>query len=116
MAVTNISLVPIELNGMTYSGSDVTALAFSTGTTADGFAVDYTKADNKIVILFNAAAAGTATVKAGDLIQGTVDITLTVPQGISCAVLDSGYFKKSSGKVVVIPSATNIGCAAIVLP
>ena len=116
MAVKDVALVPIELNGTTYGDNGAVAVTFETGTVADGFAVDYTKADNKIVVLFQTETAGTAPVTAGDMINGTVDITLTVPAGVSAAVLDSDYFKKRTGKVVIKPSATAIKCAAVVLP
>ncbi len=121
MAVAAVTPLPIELNGVTMSSGSAAAITFTTGDhTTDGFAVDFSGKDNKTVILFNnsgsGAAAGTATVKAGSFIQGVKDISVTVPLGLSACVLDSGYFKNTSKKVVVIPSAATIQCAAVTLP
>lgn len=110
MAVKDVALTPIELNGISE------AITFEAGTAADGFDIDFTKADNKIVILFNASAAGTASITAGEMIQGVNDVVVTVPEGVSAAVVDSGAFKRVDGKVNVKPSANTIKVAAILLP
>lgn len=110
MAKTNVTPAAVELNGIS------AALAFGNGNTTDGNAVSFKGQDTKTVIVFNASAAGSATVKAGTMIQGVKDIVLTVPEGISCAVVDSGYFLNDDQEVVIVPSAATVKVAAVVLP
>jgi hypothetical protein len=118
MAATAVTPVAIELNGVTMSSGSAAAVTFTTGNTTDGNAVDFSKADNKTVILFNntAQSAGKATIKAGDFIQGVTDIEVDVPSGISACVLDSGYFENKTKKVLVVPSAATVTVGAVTLP
>lgn len=98
-------------------------LNWTAGTT-DGFQIDYTPADHKMVILFQntGSGAGTVTVKQGNGIQGVADSeTFSIAAGEFAAVrLDSGAFKRVNGEdkdmVLVIPSATTIKACAIQLP
>ena len=115
MAVTAVTPLPIELNGMTNSSGTAAAITFPDGNT-DGTEIAYGKQDTKIVVVFNASAASTATVKAGTMIQGVADLSLTIPSGVSCCVLDSGYFKNASGKVKIVPAANTTKIAAVALP
>ena len=96
------------------------AFAFTAGKTA-GSSVDFGGEDEKTVILFNntGSGAGTATISAGDGIQGVTDLTVDVPVGFSSMVLESGVCKKltgdNKGGVVIKVSATTIAIAAVEL-
>ncbi len=92
----------------------MTALVASTDT-----AIDFDGSDERIVIVINASAATTLTVKAGDHIQGVADMTLDVPKGISLLKLESGRFMNVSGEnknkiVVSSPGTPSVGVAALV--
>lgn len=81
--------------------------------------VDFDNSDERMVLVINASAATTLTVKAGDHIQGVADMTLDVPKGISLLKLDSGRFMNVSGdnknKIVVNSAGTpSVGIAALV--
>lgn len=96
------------------------AFTFTAGKTA-GSSVDFGGEDEKTVILFNntGSGAGTATISAGDGIQGVTDLTVDVPVGFSAIVLESGVCKKltgdNKGGVVIKVSATTIAIAAVEL-
>ena len=96
------------------------AFTFTAGKTA-GSTVDFGGEDEKTVILFNntGSGAGTATISAGDGIQGVTDLTVDVPVGFSAIVLESGVCKKltgdNKGAVVIKVSATTIGIAEVEL-
>lgn len=96
------------------------AFTFTAGKTA-GSSVDFGGEDEKTVILFNntGSGAGTATISAGDGIQGVTDLTVDVPVGFSSMVLESGVCKKltgdNKGAVVIKVSATTIAIAAVEL-
>lgn len=96
------------------------AFTFTAGKTA-GSTVDFGGEDEKTVILFNntGSGAGTATISAGDGIQGVADLTVNVPVGFSSMVLESGVCKKltgdNKGAVVIKVSATTIAIAAVEL-
>lgn len=96
------------------------AFTFTAGKTA-GSSVDFGGEDEKTVILFNntGSGAGTATISAGDGIQGVTDLTVDVPVGFSSMVLESGVCKKltgdNKGGVVIKVSATTISIAAVEL-
>ena len=96
------------------------AFTFTAGKTA-GSSVDFGGEDEKTVILFNntGSGAGTATISAGDGIQGVTDLTVNVPVGFSSMVLESGVCKKltgdNKGAVVIKVSATTIAIAAVEL-
>ena len=81
--------------------------------------IEFNERDDKMVLVINASAATTLTVKAGNHIQGVADMTVDVPKGISLMKLDSGRFKNVSGAnkdkiVVVSPGTPSIGIAALV--
>lgn len=82
-------------------------------------AIEWSENDNKMILVINATAATTLTVKAGNGIQGVADLTLTVPVGVSLVKLESGRFKNVSGenkgKIVVVSADTpSVGVVAIV--
>jgi hypothetical protein len=117
MAKTIISPVKLDLN----EPGQFTFTAPSDA--SDGFSVDYKEQDNRLVLLLRneAAAAATATVKAGDGIQGIVDYVYDLPASSSVALrLEAGKFKRVTGddrgNVLIVPSATTVLAALVLLP
>ena len=93
---------------------ETAALVASTPT-----AIAWSESDEKMVLVINASAATSLTVKAGNGIQGVADLVVTVPKGISLLKLESGRFKNVSGenkgKIVVVSEGTPaVGVAALV--
>ena len=89
---------------------------------ADGFAVDFSGGDGRTVLLLNntTSAEATATVKAGNGLQGVADEVIIVPaSGMVAVCLESGRFKNVSGdlkgKVQIVPSATTLELAVAAL-
>ena len=81
--------------------------------------LEWREGDEKMILVVNATAARTLTVKAGNGIQGVEDLVLSVPVGVSLLKLDSGRFKNVSGSdkgkvVVVADGALSAGVAALV--
>ena len=122
MAVTAITPEVLTINTF-----DLDSLAMTAATTAaDGFVVDFTKADQKILLVFQntnaSAAARTATIKAGNGIQGTEDLVSgDIAAGkFGMINVESGRFKLVSGtnkgKILVVPSHAELKMAAVVLP
>ena len=120
MAVTAISLVALGQNVM----SDALTMTAAT-TAADGFTIDYTKDDDKILLVVrndHASAAKTITIKKGNGLQGVADTAAySLDAGeIKVINLESGKFKNVSGtnkgKVLAIPESTDIKIAAVLLP
>lgn len=92
----------------------LTALTAATDT-----AIPFDGRDDQMVIVINASADTTVTVKAGNHIQGVADMTVTVPTGISLIKLESGRFKhvsgENKGKIVLnAAKAVSVGVAALV--
>lgn len=84
-------------------------------------AIAWGESDEKMVLVINntASSAVSLTVKAGNGIQGVVDLVVSVPKGISLLKLESGRFKNVSGenkgKIVVVSDGTPaVGVAALV--
>ena len=82
-------------------------------------AIEFDGRDDQLVLVVNASAATTLTVKAGNGIQGTADMTLDVPKGINLLKLESGRFLNVSGvnknKIVVQSAGTpSVGVAALI--
>lgn len=82
-------------------------------------AIEWSENDDKMILVVNATAATTLTVKAGNGIQGVCDLTLDVPVGVSLVKLESGRFKfvtgENKGKIVVVSAGTpKVGVAALV--
>lgn len=85
-------------------------------------AIEFDGADERIVMVVQntTSSATTLTVKAGNGLQGVVDITLAVPaSSVNLLKLDSGRFKNVSGTnkgkiVVVSPAALKVGVTAMV--
>lgn len=122
MAVTAITPKALSWNEF-----DVDALGMTAATAAeDGFTVDYGAQDGKILLVFYNSNASTtarsATVKAGNGIQGVADLASgDIAAGkYACVVVESGWFKNVSGdnkgKVIVISSHEELKMAAVVLP
>ena len=81
--------------------------------------IEFNERDDKMVLVINASAVTTLTVKAGNHIQGVADMTVEVPVGVSLMKLDSGRFKQVSGehkdKIIVVSAGTpSVGIAALV--
>jgi hypothetical protein len=117
MAVTVISPVKLKLDEI--GAFDFTAPSSAT----DGFAVDYTEQDSKLVLLLQntASAVATATVKAGDGIQGVADYVQNMTATSMGAIrLESGKFKRvtgdNKGRIIIIPSAVTVKAALIQIP
>ena len=85
-------------------------------------AIEFDGADERIVVVVQNTTSSetTLTVKAGNGLQGVVDITLAVPaSSVNLLKLDSGRFKNVSGTnkgkiVVVSPAALKVGVTAMV--
>lgn len=117
MAVKNI-----ECNKLAQNTAAVIELVAAT-TANDGVAIDFTEQDSKTVILVknDGSSEQTFTVKQGDGIQGVADYIGTVGAGKTAVInLESGRFKKlygeNKGKVLIIPSSTDLKFAAAVMP
>ncbi|MGI5824517.1 MAG: hypothetical protein ACOX7J_02995 [Bacillota bacterium] len=116
MAKVEITPVKLEQNGF----GD---LVWTAGTT-DGFKIPMTAKDNKILMLFQntGTSAATVTLKCGNGIQGVNDLAAysIAASGITAIEPESGAFKNVSGEdkgyAVVVPSATAVKCAVVVLP
>lgn len=111
MAVTKVNKQVAKLNEI----ADVT---FTTATSAaDGFALDFTGADEKEVAIFK--GSGTVKLVHGNSIQGIGDTEEFTITGIGIVRLDSGRFKNAFGDnkdcVIAIPSATTITAACVTL-
>ena len=90
---------------------DYTAPAAIDGT--DGCEITLA-ADHKTLILLEASGETTATVKAGDALQGVGDLTIPFSAaGTKCLCLESGRFAKA-GKVTITGASLKAAC--VVLP
>ena len=88
---------------------------------ATGVGIDYTgKEDGKILLLIASEEIGEVTVVAGDGIQGTEDLALTVDASFQQAiVLESGKYMQTKGVnkgKVVLKGAATVSVTAIELP
>jgi hypothetical protein len=111
MAVTNISLTKIPLNGGVAMPATLALNA------ADGGRVVFTEQDTKTVILLENTASGAASVvfKAGSGLQGVADMTVSVPGSTTMAyVVESGYFKRAGAVWLTGPATVKV--AALVTP
>lgn len=121
MATTAITVEQLKRNTF-----DVDALEMTAATTAeDGFLVDVSGTpDQKLLLVFqnNGVSAATATIKAGNGLQGVEDlISDDIATGKFAAIsVESGKFAivsgDNKGKIHVIPSDTGLEMAAIALP
>ena len=77
-------------------------------------------ADEKMLIILEATAAGSAVIKAGNGLQGVKDLTVTFSAaGTQCVNLESGAFVNVSGEnrgKIQITGPANIKAACVVLP
>jgi len=124
MAVTAVT--PIALGK--FNAFTLNAVTFTAATTAaDGFTVDLSGfADQKAVFLLQNTNAGstsrTATIKAGNGLQGVSDLASgNVAAGNIAAIsVESGAFMNVSGddkgKIKVIPAHAELKLAVVVLP
>jgi hypothetical protein len=84
-------------------------------------ALEWSENDAKMILVISNSGdtAVSLTVKAGNGIQGVVDLTLSAPKGVSLVKLDSGRFKfvsgTNKGKIVVKSASTpSVGVVALV--
>ena len=117
MAATVITPVQLALNT---AANLPTALAVDA---TDGALIDFNVNDLKaLVILENAATAEkTATIKAGNGIQGVKDLTITLPaSGKMCIRIESMKYRFVSGdkmgKVHITGADANVKVGCVVLP
>jgi hypothetical protein len=90
----------------------------------DGAVVNFNAADQKILLILQNASTSvpkTATVKAGNGIQGVNDLVITLEASTTKLVsLESGKFMNmkgtAKGKVIVKGSDANVKAACVVLP
>lgn len=92
----------------------LTALVANTET-----AIPWKESDERMILIISAGSATTLTVKAGNGIQGSENLVLTVQQGVSLVKLESGFYKNvtgtNKGKIVVVsPGTPSVGTAAMV--
>lgn len=107
--ITNLSLKFNEANTVPASESIAT----------DGTKISYlAKEDSKILILFkNGSSANSVTVEAGDGIQGVSDLKITLGANETKAItLESGYYVKSDGYIIVTAESSGVSANVIELP
>lgn len=109
MAVVKAINVKLKFNEI----NDISSVS-ATGT--EGVEVDYTgKEDGRILLILSASSGGNATIKKGDMLQSTEDLTVAVKTTEQAIVLESGKFVNSEGKVV-ISGLSGLVVKAIELP
>lgn len=109
MAVVKATNVKLKFNEI----NDVSSVS-ATGT--EGVEIDYTgKEDGRILLILSASSGGNATIKKGDMLQSTEDLTVAVKTTEQAIVLESGKFVNSEGKVV-ISGLSGLAVKAIELP
>lgn len=119
-AITNLTLSAVNTAGTFPATAAVEA--------DEGALITFSKEDQKhLVILENthvSVTAVTAVIKAGDGIQGTADLEITLAAAAKkCLVIESGRFKNVSGtnkgKVLILDNdttSTALQVACVVLP
>lgn len=120
MAVTAITAVKSpDVNSL----SGAVALTAAT-TAADGYVCDFDGKDFKTAFLVentDSSNSETVTIKAGDSKRASAnDLVFTIPKSETrFFTLDSGLFKKvtgsNAGKVLIVPSSTDVKIAVIEL-
>lgn len=109
MAVVKATNVKLKFNEI----NDISSVS-ATGT--EGVEIDYTgKEDGRILLILSASSGGNATIKKGDMLQSTEDLTVAVKTTEQAIVLESGKFVNSEGKVV-ISGLSGLAVKAIELP
>ncbi len=116
MSATAITNAKLKLNEGTAMPTAVAADA------TDGALVDYTgREDGRILLLLenSGTSAATATIKAGNALQGTEDLAVSIAgSGTSVVTVESGKFVNvygpNKGKLQV--TGTGVKVAAIELP
>lgn len=72
--------------------------------------IEFDGSDERSVMVVNASAATTLTVKAGDSFMASEPLVLDIPKGVSLIKLDSGRFKNvkgaNKGKITVNSAGT----------
>lgn len=118
MAATSVTNTSLKFNT---AGDMPTAVAVNA---ADGAVIDFSNCEDGriLIILENASTAEkTATIKAGDSIQGVSDLAVKIAaSGKKIITVESGRFMNVSGAnrgcVVITGTDANVKVAAIELP
>ena len=109
MAAVSVTNTKLKFN-------EIKDIVTGTATAADGVEIDYTgKEDGRILLILSAGTAGNATIKKGDMLQSTEDLTVAVKTTEQAIVIESGKYVNSKGKVV-ISGLSGLVAAAIELP
>ena len=117
-AATAITNTQIKLNQLVVLGATAAVEA------TNGAIVDFTAADQKVLVIAensNSTTAYDVTIKKGNGLQGVSDYKVEIPKSeIWAGVFESGQFKNVSGtnkgKMVIIGEAADIKIAVYVLP
>lgn len=119
MAITVITNTSLTRN----EAKEITAKSAVDGTA--GAKVNFeNRSDGKILLLLtndHASASKDATIKAGNSLQGTEDLVVSVPAGKTYGVVvESGKYKNvtgdNKGNVIITGASTDIKVQAIELP
>lgn len=113
MAASSVTSVQLEWNtagSMTQAAADTT----------DGALVS-PGSDESTVLALTASGELTATIKSGDGLQGTGDLTIAFTEaGTKYVSLESGRYKQTkganAGKIVVKTSASGLTVGCLILP
>ena len=120
-----VKINPIKLTSFNTITKEAAATAFKAIDVSDGAYFVMAKGGDKYVIgIKNAAQSAankTITIKAGNALQGTNDISLTLAKDeIAWVALDSGKFKnvygENKGKVILTGTDANLQVKVIELP
>ncbi len=120
-----VEITPIKLTSFNTITKETVGTAFKAINAEDGAYFVMAKGGDKYVIgIKNAAQSAankTITIKAGNALQGTNDISLTLAKDeIAWVVLDSGKFKNvygaNKGKVILKGTDNNLQVKVIELP
>ncbi len=118
MAATAITNTVLKFNE--FSAMPATSAVHA----SDGASVSLDAGCERCLLIFenaNASTAKTVTVKKGDALQATGDISVSIAAGAKyVAVIESGKFKclsgANKGKVIITGTDANIKIACVVLP
>lgn len=120
-----VEIKPIKLTSFNTFTTEAAATAFKAIDGSDGAYFVMAKGGDKYVIGIKNAVADTGnktiTIKAGNGLQGTNDISLELEKGkIAWVVLDSGKFKNvygvNKGKVILTGTSNDLQVKVIELP
>lgn len=123
MARTNIVVQTLDDRNKFSTSAAFAGISTAVDAT-DGAEIDWKDRDDKHLIFIqnvNTSAAKTATIKAGNGIQGVNDLEISIPaSSYTFVAIDSGRFKNMSGinkgKVIITGASADIKVACFKLP